>query len=115
MGNGFKPGVRAVEETDIGVYVWKMPDGRWVGDDQNNFACIAARKGDLKRIAELASLVRSCGVTEGAAYFLPGRRKVNDDEHAEQEERMMNGLIPDQYDIPALIEEMKQKRERNKG
>lgn len=24
-------------ETTLGVYVWEMPDGRWIGDDEGNF------------------------------------------------------------------------------
>ena len=24
-------------ETRLGVYVWEMPDGRWIGDDDGNF------------------------------------------------------------------------------
>ena len=26
-----------IEETTLGVYVWEMPDGRWIGDDDGNF------------------------------------------------------------------------------
>jgi hypothetical protein len=106
-----KPNISVVEETDLGVYVWRMPDGRWIGDDDGNFLSIAAQKGDLRRVNELAAAVRQFGIEEGAAYFLPGRRKINDEEYEEQRDRLMNGYVPDQYDIPALIEEMKQ-RER---
>lgn len=104
--------ITPVEETDIGVYVWRMPDGRWVGDDEGNFASISAQKGDLKRIHQLTELVRSCGVQEGAPYFLPGRRKVSDEEFEEQKDRLNAGLLPDEYDIPALIEELNQRRDR---
>lgn len=103
--------ITPVEETDLGVYVWRMPDGRWVGDDQDNYLSISAQKGDLKRIHQLTEAVRSYGINDGAPYFLPGRRKVTDDEYEEQRERLDAGLLPDEYDIPALIEELNQKRD----
>jgi hypothetical protein len=102
-----KQRVSVVDETDIGVYVWRMPDGRWVGDEDGNFLSIAAQKGDLRRIHELTAAVRSYGVEEGAPAFLPGRRKITDEELEEQESRLSQGLIPDPYDIPALMEELR--------
>jgi hypothetical protein len=33
----------SVEETTLGIYVWEMPDGRWVGDDDGNYLSITSR------------------------------------------------------------------------
>lgn len=96
---------KVVEEASYGVYVWKMPDGRWVGDDDGNFLSISAMRGDVKRIGQLANTVRSYGVEVGAPLFLSGHRKVSDEEYDRQKFRMDMGLLPDEYDIPALIEE----------
>ncbi len=35
-----------VEETTLGIYVWEMPDGRWIGDDDGNFLSITSKKGN---------------------------------------------------------------------
>jgi len=56
--------ISEVEETDIGIYVWQVPDGRWVGDDEGNFLSINSKKGDLRRIAEITAAARACGVHE---------------------------------------------------
>ena len=93
-----------VEEVPWGVYVWEMPDGRWIGDDEGNFLNIAAMKGDQKRIQQLKDAVRSYGITEGNPFYLSGHRQVTDEEFEEQKRRMTFGLIPDEMDIAALRE-----------
>jgi len=32
------------EESTLGIYVWEMPDGRWIGDDDGNFLSITSKK-----------------------------------------------------------------------
>lgn len=94
-----------VEEVPWGVYVWEMPNGDWVGDDQGNFLSISAMKGDKKRLQTLKDSVASYGVTEGKPFYLSGHRKVTDEEFEEQRRRMQFGLVPDELDIAALREE----------
>jgi len=94
-----------IEEVPYGIYVWEMPDGRWIGDDEGNFLNIAAMKGDRKRMQILKDTVRSYGITEGQPFYLSGHRQVTDEEYENQKRRMAFGLVPDEYDIPALMEE----------
>lgn len=94
-----------VEEVPWGVYVWEMPDGAFVGDDQGNFLSIAAMKGNQKRIQELKDTVASYGITEGKPFYLSGHRKISDEEFEEQRRRMAFGLVPDELDVAALREE----------
>lgn len=113
MENGSKRrNLSVVDEMRFGVYVWRMPDGRWVGDEDGNWLSISAEKGDVRRIQELTAAVRSYGIEEGAPFFLAGHRKIDDEEYERQKARMELGIIPDEYDIPALVEEMKHRRER---
>jgi len=93
-----------VEEVPWGVYVWEMPDGRWIGDDEGNFLNIAAMKGDQKRIQQLKDAARSYGITEGKPFYLSGHRKVTDEEFEEQKRRMTFGLVPDELDVAAFRE-----------
>lgn len=88
-----------IEETRLGIYVWEMPDGRWIGDDDGNFLSVASMKGNRSRMDALAREVRSYGIYEGSPKFLSGRRKIDDEEFEHQNERLKWGLIPDQLDI----------------
>lgn len=96
-----------VEETTLGIYVWEMPDGRWIGDDDGNFLSITSKKGNRQRIELLAKAVRSYGIDEGQPLFLSGRRKINDEEYEEQQQRLKWGLVPDPLDIGNYKDEMK--------
>jgi hypothetical protein len=88
-----------IEETRLGIYVWEMPDGRWIGDDDGNFLSITATKGNRSKIAALADAVRHYGISDGQPKFLSGRRKIDDEEFEHQNERLKWGLTPDPLDI----------------
>lgn len=90
-----KPNIRSVEETNLGIYVWEMPDGSYVGDGEGHFMMIPARKGDLGRIAKLRDAAKYYGVEEGRPVFLSNRRPVTDEEYEQQKARLELGLDPD--------------------
>jgi len=90
---------QVIEETRLGIYVWEMPDGRWIGDDDGNFLSITSTKGNRSKIAALADSVRHYGINEGQPKFLSGRRKIDDEEFEHQNERLKWGLTPDPLDI----------------
>jgi hypothetical protein len=90
---------RYIEETTLGIYVWEMPDGRWIGDDDGNFLSITSKKGNRSRMDALAREVRSYGIYEGQPKFLSGRRKIDDEEYEHQKQRLEWGLTPDPLDI----------------
>lgn len=94
-----------IDEVDYGVYVWCMPDGKWVGDDDGNFLNIPAMRGDKVRMRSLADAVRSYGVEGGWPFFLAGNRRVTDEEFEEQLQRQKFGLTPDPMDVPAIMED----------
>lgn len=88
-----------IEETTLGIYVWEMPDGRWIGDDDGNYLSITSTKGNRSRIDALANEVASFGISEGRPLFLSGRRKIDDEEFEYQHQRLKWGLTPDPLDI----------------
>jgi hypothetical protein len=96
-----------IEDSVLGIYVWEMPDGRWIGDDDGNFLSVTSKKGNRSRIDALAREVSSYGIYEGQPKFLSARRKINDEEFAEQEQRLKWGLVPDPFDIGSYKDEMK--------
>ena len=95
-----------IEETTLGIYVWEMPDGRWIGDDDGNFLSVTAKKGNRSKIDALAREVRSFGIYEGNPKFLSGRRKIDDEEFEHQNERLKWGLTPDPLDIGVYKDSM---------
>lgn len=95
-----------LEETTLGIYVWEMPDGRWIGDDDGNFLSVTAIKGNKSKIDALAREVGSYGIYEGQPKFLSGRRKIDDEEFDYQNERLKWGLTPDPLDIGVYKDSM---------
>ena len=95
------------EESILGIYVWEMPDGRWIGDDDGNFLSITSKKGNRSNIDALAREVSTFGIHEGRPKFLSARRKINDEEFEHQKQRLDWGLVPDPYDIGNYKDEMK--------
>lgn len=101
------PNIRTVSETNFGIYVWEMPDGRWVGDDEGHWMHIQSKRGDQKRIAQLRDAAKGFGVVEGKPVFVEGVRPVTDEEYEEQRQRLLFGLTPDPQDSYAQIDELK--------
>ena len=93
-------------ETRLGVYVWEMPDGRWIGDEDNHFLSIASMIGNRERIAALANAVRHHGINEGQPKFIEGSRQIDDEEFEYQKQRLRWGLTPDPLDIGVHKDEM---------
>ena len=99
--------VEMKDETTLGIYVWEMPDGRWIGDDEGNYLSITSKVNNKSKIEALAEVVRSYGIYEGRPLFLSGRRKIDDEEHQYQQQRLKWGMIPDPLDIGNYKDEMK--------
>lgn len=97
---------KVAEETRLGIYVWQMPDGRWIGDDDGNFLSITSMKGDKDKMDALANAVASYGIEAGEPVFLSGRRKIDDEEFEYQNQRLKWGLVPDPLDIGNYKDEM---------
>lgn len=98
------------EETTLGIYVWEMEDGRWIGNDTGDYLSITSMKGNKANIEALAAVVRSYGIESGKPLFLAGRRKIDDEEFEHQHMRLKAGLIPDPLDIGNHKDEMRKLR-----
>ena len=100
---------RVIQETNYGVYIWVMPDGKPVMDEDGNYLCVAAKQHDLTKIEALKRVahywIKNMGVEPcGNAVFQAGRRMITDEEYEEQEMRARAGLVPDPYDVAAIKE-----------
>lgn len=94
-----KSKISVVSQTDIGLYIWQMPDGRFVTDEDKNLMNIPAIRGDLAAIKKITDAAKYYGLEEGQPFFLEGSRRATDEELEEQKERLRQGLVPDPYDI----------------
>ncbi len=101
-------------ETRLGVYVWEMPDGRWVGDEDNNFLSINSMLGNKERIALLAQAVAHYGIDVGQPKFIEGSRQIDEEEFEYQKQRLRWGLTPDPMDIGVYKDEMARLKGPNK-
>lgn len=87
-----------VPETNIGVYVWEMPDGRVVANEQGDYLNVPARFGDIVRIQQITNAVKEFGIYEGKPKFMAGRRRVTQSEYEDMMERLLDGKIADPAD-----------------
>lgn len=100
-----KTKVQVVPETfsNFGTYVWIKPNGKAFTDGQGNALSIESMRGDQSRIKELENAARYYGQAEGKAEFYANSRKISDETHSEQVDRMSQGLIPNMNDLGAVI------------
>lgn len=103
---GEKSKISQIQETNLGIYIWRMNNGSWLIDNDGNFLSITSFQGDLTAIAKISAAARNIGYGDGQAIFAPGRRKISDSEFEEQMARQEAGLIPDVYDIGVYKEDM---------
>lgn len=96
---------RVVNHVKYGVYIWQLPSGGYLGDESGNYLSIASELGDIARMNKLRQTAASIGFPEGSPIFLAGSRKISDEEYDVQMERMINGELPDEYDVGALRDE----------
>jgi hypothetical protein len=104
---GQKSKLTEVRETNLGVYVWQLPNGSFLADEELNLLSITAMRGDLRAMANISAAARNIGYEDGAPVFAEGRRKISDDEWEEQKWRLEHGYIPDPYDIGIYKENMR--------
>jgi hypothetical protein len=97
----------------FGVYVWRMPNGSYIMDEDRNFLSIAGTVNDPIRVHKLREAARSFGITEGEPVFFAGHRKIDDEEYEIQRERARLGLVPDTEDVGSLIDDLRAKNARH--
>jgi hypothetical protein len=100
-----KPRIQVVKEefSQFGTYVWMKPNGKPFRDADKNDLSNEGMKDDKAKINELADAAKYWGQPDGRAVFYPNMKKISDEEHSEQVDRMSQGLIPSMNDLGAVI------------
>ena len=100
MGKKLK-NVEIVVEDIYGVCLWQMPDGAYLGDDDGRFLCMEGNLNDFiveKKMMQAAKSYIGDEALTGEAFWMPGSRKISDNESDDQMERLLDGKIPDPVD-----------------
>jgi len=107
INNMSNNGLRIEDERQTGVYVWLMPNGSIVQDDEGHILSLPARKGDVRRANIMIDYVRGNHpeALEGRPVWV-SNRQVTDDEYDHQFQRAAFGLTPDPLDD--FIQEVKE-------
>jgi hypothetical protein len=87
-----------------GVYVWRLPNGRFFKDSDGNYLNIPAQKDDLAAITKLKEAAKYYGEPEGQPIFQSGVSRVTDEQYSEQLQRLQEGQIPSLDDIDAIAD-----------
>jgi len=100
-----KTKVQVVPEnfSNFGTYVWIKPNGKAFTDGNGNALSIESMRGDQSRIKELEDAAKYYGQPEGKAEFYANSRKISEETHSEQVDRMAQGLLPNMNDLGAVI------------
>jgi hypothetical protein len=107
--------ITPVDEVNWGLYIWQMPDGKVVMDEEGAYLSIQSMKGDIRQIKKLKDAAKHYGLDEGEPLFMAGHRPVSTDELEMQRQRMTMGLVPDEHDMPAMLEYVKEMRDMKLG
>jgi hypothetical protein len=75
----------------FGVYVWEMPNGRLLANENLDVLSIESEYGDIRRMRALRDVVRSFGINEGKPRFMSGSRKITQEQYDWQKERLLEG------------------------
>lgn len=93
---------RVIDEPDLkhGICVWRLPDGTYVQDGDGNYLCAGPTKLNNTIVErKMIAAARSCGITTGSPFWLPGFRKITNSEWEDQMERLLDGKVPDVVDL----------------
>jgi len=102
------------EGFEWGVYAWKMPDGKVLGDAEGNVLNVPSMKGDIQKMGAIRAFVTmELGIEGGEPFFMEGVERLTEAEHAGQMEQLLDGKIPDR-DYRTMIGHLKQQRRRER-
>jgi hypothetical protein len=93
-----KSKVSRVNEVAWGVYVWKLPNGSYLGDTNGDYLSVFCMKADLLQLAFLRREAEACGAIGGKPLFMPGAEKATQSQWEDQVARMSEGLIANPND-----------------
>jgi hypothetical protein len=111
MNGPIRKKTQLIEEAAYGLYIWKTEQGL-VSDGEGRYLCIPSTKGNISKINQLKAAAKHYGVEEGKPIWFSGNRTISDEEYENQKSRLEWGLIPDEYDLPAIKEDLIERKKK---
>jgi hypothetical protein len=107
--------ITPIDEVNWGLYAWMTEDGKIIMDEEGAYLSVPSMKGDIRQIKKLKDAAKHYGIDGGKPVFFAGHRPVTDEELEIQRSRMEMGLVPDEQDLPAMMDYVKEMREMKLG
>lgn len=83
-----------VRESDIGVYVWELPNGNILANTDGEILNVPSEFGDISKMAELQRAARYYGYPEGRAVFEEVHRCTEQEYQDQLQEFIDHGTTP---------------------
>lgn len=104
MGKKLKR-VEVIPEDNMGVCLWCMPDGSFLGDDEGRFLQLFGQLDNPvveEKMRQAAVFYIGPEANMGQPVWSAGSRPISDNEHDDQMDRLLSG------DIPDIVDEVRQ-------
>lgn len=100
-----------VEEVEYGMYVWRLPSGDVLRDEDGNTMNVFCLRKEIRPKGKqlIIDAAKAYGFPYGTPEWWSGKRPISDEELEEQRQRELFGLIADPLDYAAVAEEQKRK------
>lgn len=83
-----------IRESDIGVYVWELPNGNVLADTDGNILNVPSEFGNLSKMVELQVAAKHYGYPDGKAVFEEVHRCTEQEYQDQMQELIERGTTP---------------------
>lgn len=83
-----------VRESDIGVYIWELPNGNILANTEGEILNVPAEFGDITKMAELQRAASHFGYPEGRAVFEEVHRCTEQEYQDQMQQLIETGTTP---------------------
>lgn len=83
-----------VRESDIGVYIWELPNGSILANTDGEILNVPSEFGDLSKMVELQRAAKHYGYPEGRAVFEEVHRCTEQEYQDQMEALVEQGTTP---------------------
>lgn len=90
--------MKKVKQSDVGSYVWELPNGNILANEDGEILNCPAVRGDIGQQIAIAKAARSMGFPDGRAVFEEVHR-CTESEYWEQMDQLVNYGVSPQLNI----------------
>lgn len=83
-----------VRESDVGVYIWELPNGNVLANTEGEILNVPSVFGDLSKMVELQVAAKHYGYPEGRAVFEEVHRCTDQEYQDQMQQLIETGTTP---------------------